>query len=162
MACKKEFVRHLPGRIVGETVDFSGRRGFCLTLQTREQHIRREKATSNLCTNQALAALSSLVALLWYGKEGIQKLALTNFQRASYLRELLKSFDPPPGDIFNEFPLSFGYPHDKVEAHFRSRGIQPGVRGEGDQFIVAVTETKTVEDLQAYARAAKELNENDL
>src|ERR1700760_2320358 len=89
IAAKEKYLRQMPGRLVGETVDTQGRRGFVLTLSTREQHIRREKATSNICTNQALAALASLVAMLWYGKVGIRKLALTNFQRTSYLREKL-------------------------------------------------------------------------
>jgi len=90
VACKQALLRQLPGRIVGETVDKQGRRGFVLTLQAREQHIRREKATSNICTNQALAALASLIVMLWYGKEGLPQLALTNYQRAAYLKQQLE------------------------------------------------------------------------
>src|ERR1700760_3920679 len=104
----------MPGRLVGETVDRSGKRGFVLTLQAREQHIRREKATSNICTNQALAALASLVAIMWYGKKGLPKLALTNYQRAAYLKRHLCAI---PGveplsqaAHFNEFAVKFPIP----------------------------------------------------
>lgn len=165
IACKEALVRQLPGRIVGETLDRNGRRGFVLTLQAREQHIRREKATSNICTNQALAALSSLIAMLWYGKTGVKELALTNYQRAAYLRENLASI---PGIslfnralVFNEFVIKFDRPAKDVQNHFRARFIEPGLHlGVYDpklenHFLVAVTETKSQSQLDAYLALAK-------
>src|SRR5262249_5025964 len=114
MACRQELMRQLPGRLVGETVDVEGKRGFVLTLQAREQHIRREKATSNICTNQALAALASLIALLWYGKEGMRVWALTNYQRTEYLKQQLSRLSGvhvwQQAPTFNEFIVDFKRP----------------------------------------------------
>lgn len=167
LACKKEFVRQMPGRIVGQTIDKNGERGFVLTLQAREQHIRREKATSNICTNQALSALASLIAILWYGKEGVEKLALTNYQRAFYLQDQLKKIPSitimEGGPIFNEFVATFKKPLPEILKKFRSKGIEPGVNLEPyypkleNSLLIAVTETKTIEDLNHFIEVAKDL-----
>jgi len=167
IACRQDLVRQMPGRIVGETKDTQGRRGFVLTMQAREQHIRREKATSNICTNQALAALASLIAILWYGKQGVHDLALANFQRAAYLKKALLSLSGVESlgnkPIFNEFAIRFPVPIEKVIRHFHSRGIEPGLDlgryypALRDYLLVAVTETKNRAQLDRYAAIAKEL-----
>lgn len=167
MACRQQLIRQLPGRIVGETKDTEGKRGFVLTLQAREQHIRREKATSNICTNQALAALASLVGMIWYGKRGVKELALTNYQRSQYLKEqLLKvaGIENMSATTFNEFVVRFKQSSDVVQQHFRSQGIEPGISLEAyfpefkSCFLIAVTETKTKEQLDRYVETARKLS----
>ena len=103
IAAKEKYVRQMPGRLVGETKDKHGRRGFVLTLSTREQHIRREKATSNICTNQALVALMTTIFLTVYGKEGIRELALHNLAKAKYAAETLSAV-PDAKLLFNDTP----------------------------------------------------------
>jgi len=166
IACRKELVRQLPGRVVGETRDSKGRRGFTLTLQAREQHIRREKATSNICSNQALAAMASLLTILWYGPKGLAELALTNHQRAAYLKERLEKL---PGvttseaPFFNEFVVRFSEEAKRVQDHFQQERILPGIPLGRDypqmenSFLVAVTETKNRVQLDRYLAAAEAL-----
>lgn len=168
IACQENLIRQLPGRIVGETVDTQGRRGFVLTFQAREQNIRREKATSNICTNQSLAALASLVALLWYGKKGVKELALTNYQRTAYLKDhlekipLVEMMGNQP--FFNEFAIKFPANVEEVRQVFRSNHIEPGVElGQffphlKGFFLVAVTETKSQKQLDHYIAITESLS----
>lgn len=110
LACKEKYVRQMPGRLVGETKDIHGNRAFCLTLSTREQHIRREKATSNICTNQALIALMATVFMSVYGKQGLRELAAQNLSKAHYLGSKLKRRFSGP--YFNEFVAETGKPEE--------------------------------------------------
>ena len=166
IACKESFLRQLPGRIVGETVDTEGKRGFTLTMQAREQHIRREKATSNICSNQALCALASLVTMLWYGPEGLKKLALTNFQRSSYLKTNLEKingitpFNTSPH--FNEFTINLNTPIEPILTYFRKHSIEPGISTEiyfpefENTLLICVTETKNKYQLDKYIQTMKD------
>jgi glycine dehydrogenase subunit 1 len=130
MACRKEYLRQFPGRIAGATRDAEGKRGFTLTLSTREQHIRREKATSNICTNQAWCALRATIFLETMGRSGMRELAYQNIQKANYALDALtaskgvrKKFSGP---IFNEFVLEFPGGWKKIDEHLRSHGVLGG------------------------------------
>ncbi len=131
IACKEKFLRQMPGRLVGETKDVNGKRGFVLTLSTREQHIRREKATSNICTNQALVALMVTIFMTVYGKQGLRELAEQNLAKAEFLRKsLLKNgarsvFDGAPR--FHEFVLDASAPAAEVNAQLLEQGIIGGL-----------------------------------
>lgn len=131
MACKKDYVRQFPGRIAGETTDAEGKRGFVLTLSTREQHIRREKATSNICTNQTWCALRATVFLETMGREGMRELAHQNIQKANYALEKLAGIKGVKrrfsGPVFNEFVLEFAGGWPKVEGFLRKNGVLGGL-----------------------------------
>jgi glycine dehydrogenase subunit 1 len=124
LACKEKYVRQMPGRLVGESKDLNGNRAFCLTLSTREQHIRREKATSNICTNQALIALMATVFMSVYGKEGLRELAVQNLSKAHYLgSKLNRRFSGP---YFNEFVAQAKDP-DKINCELEHKRIIGGL-----------------------------------
>lgn len=165
IATTKKLMRKMPGRIVGETVDKDGKRGFVLTLQAREQHIRREKATSNICSNQALCALTALVHTSVVGKKGFRKVAELCIQKANYARGVFNEIEGAEvvfdGPHFNEFVLRISRP---VEDLFDAMGrtFEPGIRlnrwyGDlADCLLVAVTELNTKEDIDNYARRLKD------
>lgn len=160
LASSKALVRRLPGRLVGLTEDSAGKRAFCLTLQAREQHIRRERAASNICSNQALCALAACVNMTLLGKSGIRELAEINLDRAYYLRSrisTLKQFEVNlEQPIFNEFTVISKKPFEKTEKKLLEQNIFPGISLEKfypelkNQFIVCATETKTKEDLDKF------------
>jgi glycine dehydrogenase subunit 1 len=166
MACRKEYVRQLPGRITGQTTDVDGLRGFVLTLATREQHIRRERATSNICTNQALCALRATIFLESLGKDGLREMAWQSAQKAAYALDALTALPGVrrkfSGPVFNEFVLEFPKPWVKVDAALREKGILGGLGLEGaygelkDCALVSVTELKRKDDIDRLVRAVKE------
>ncbi len=131
IACKEKFLRQMPGRLVGETKDVNGKRGFVLTLSTREQHIRREKATSNICTNQALVAMMVTIFMTVYGKQGLRELAEQNLAKAAFLRrQLLEAgattlFDGSPR--FHEFVVNAGVPAEQLNEELLAKGIIGGL-----------------------------------
>ena len=131
-AAAEEHIRRMPGRIAGETTDVDGRRGFVLTLQTREQHIRREKATSNICTAQVLNALAGVIYLSWLGRRGVVELAELMLQRTDYARRTLAAL---PGvralheqPVVREFAIALDAPVERVDRPLPGRGRQPGLR----------------------------------
>ena len=157
LAAKTDFIRRLPGRIVGQTTDLDGDRGFVLTLQTREQHIRREKATSNMTTNQTLLALGGLVTLAWLGPQGLREVGETCMSLAAYAREridLPQAFDQP---FFKEVALRTPRPAREVVRDARALGVHPGYalgrdyEGLDDVLLVALTEKRTPADVDRLA-----------
>ena len=167
MACMKDFVRQMPGRIAGQTTDVDGNRGFVLTLATREQHIRREKATSNICSNEAHCALRATIYLETVGKQGLRELARQNVQKAAYAADRLalvpgvrRRFSGP---AFNEFVLEFPKPWEAVDRELRAKGILAGL-ALGADFpglekcaLVCVTERHKKGEVDRLAAALEEV-----
>jgi glycine dehydrogenase subunit 1 len=147
MATKKDFVRQLPGRIVGETVDSEGKKGYILTLQAREQHIRRERACSNICSNEALCALAATVQLAMLGKTGIKELAELNLQKAHYLADKLKEkgFSILNKVFYNEFTVKVD-DAKKVAERLAKQGILVNAISN-DNLLLCVTELNTKEEM---------------
>ena len=162
LTTRERFVRNMPGRLVGETVDLEGKRGFVLTLATREQHIRRERATSNICTNEGLCALMATIFLSCLGKEGLKELALMNLSKTEYAKKAASkihgcrlAFSSP---TFNEFVLEIRGDPEKILERIRMEGILGGLPlgrfySELDQhLLVTVTEMVTKEEIDRWAK----------
>jgi len=162
LASRKELVRNIPGRIAGETVDREGRRGFVLTIQAREQHIKRHKATSNICTNQTLCALRALIFLSCLGKSGLAELAVRNRDKAEYAKAALAAVRgvsvPSGAPTFNEFVVLLPKKADEVVAALLKKGIAAGVPlgryypGMEKRLLVTVTEKRTKGEINLLAR----------
>jgi glycine dehydrogenase subunit 1 len=163
-AAQERFIRKLPGRIAGETRDVDGKRGFVLTLQTREQHIRREKATHNICTSQALNALAGVIYLSWLGKRGLVELAELMLRRTHYAREALGLEPLNPGPIVREFAVRVP-DLDALFEKARAERINPGHRLSSDYpeyedgLLIALTERRTKQDIDRLAAVVAEVRE---
>ena len=157
LAARNEYIRRMPGRIVGETVDTAGERGYVLTLQTREQHIRREKATSNITTNQTLLALAGLVYLSWLGPQGLRELGETCMGLGAYAKQRLTESGLelafPEQTTFKEFAVRLGRSATEAVGAARARGVHPGYAvgrdypGLDDTILVAITERRSTADI---------------
>jgi glycine dehydrogenase subunit 1 len=163
-AAREEYLRRMPGRISGETVDVDGRRGFVLTLQTREQHIRRERATSNICTAQALNALAGVVYLTWLGRRGIVELGELLLARTHYARESLAALDGVSklhdGPVIREFAVRLDADVAAVRRRCVGQGVNPGVdleqlTGRPEDrggLLVAITERRSRADIDRLSQ----------
>jgi glycine dehydrogenase subunit 1 len=164
IAARNDFIRRMPGRIVGETTDAAGERGYVLTLQTREQHIRREKATSNITTNQTLLALAGLVYLSWLGPEGLREVGEACIALAEHARKRLgRELAFADKTTFKEFAIRVGRPAQEVVREARARGVHPGYAlgrdypGMDDVLLVALTERRTPDEIDRLARTLDEV-----
>jgi glycine dehydrogenase subunit 1 len=164
LAARQDYIRRMPGRIIGETTDTEGERAYVLTLQTREQHIRREKATSNITTNQTLLAIGGLVYLTWLGPHGLRELGELCSGLAAYAKERL-GFPLlfPDKTTFKEFAVRVGRPADEVVAAAREHGVNPGYAlrrdypGTEDALLVCVTEKRTPQEIDRLAEVLAEV-----
>lgn len=164
-ACKEEYVRRLPGRIIGETVDAEGRRGFVMTLRTREQDIRRERATSNICTNEALMALAAAIYLSVLGKQGLRRVANLCLQKAHYLARRLTELPGvqmvyPRARFFKEFAISLPRPAEEVVQallpdYLAGLPLSRYEQGREHHLLVAVTEKRTRQEIDDFVQALR-------
>jgi glycine dehydrogenase subunit 1 len=167
LACAQKYIRQMPGRLIGQTKDIEGEIGYVLTLQTREQHIRREKSTSNICTNQFLCALASAIYLSTVGRQGLAEVARQCVQKSHILFEKLIALEgveiPYPGDFFNEFVIRTSRPASEVLQGLEKRGIIGGLdlgryqEEWAKDILVCATETRKPADLEEYAAALQEV-----
>lgn len=160
MCCTEKLMRKMPGRIVGKTVDNRGQRVFVLTLQAREQHIRRQKATSNICSNESLMALFVTIYMSVMGKEGVKEAAQMSYDGAHYLHDALIATglfsDKYERPFFNEFCVKYNGDIDRLQQRFIENGILGGVKVDADTLMFAVTEKRTKEEIDKLVNIAKE------
>ena len=160
MCCTEKLMRKMPGRIVGKTVDYRGQRVFVLTLQAREQHIRRQKATSNICSNESLMALFVTIYMSVMGKEGVKEAAQMSYDGAHYLHDALIATglfsDKYERPFFNEFCVKYNGDVDRLQQRFIENGILGGVKVDADTLMFAVTEKRTKEEIDKLVNIAKE------
>lgn len=160
MCCTEKLMRKMPGRIVGKTVDNRGQRVFVLTLQAREQHIRRQKATSNICSNESLMALFVTIYMSVMGKEGVKEAAQMSYDGAHYLHDALIATglfsDKYERPFFNEFCVKYNGDVDRLQQRFIENGILGGVKVDADTLMFAVTEKRTKEEIDKLVNIAKE------
>jgi len=167
LCCKKAYVRQMPGRIVGRTVDVDGKPGFVLTLQAREQHIRRAKATSNICSNQALMATAATIYLSLLGSKGLKQVAKVSHANATKLRDRLLKIPGVDGvfsqPFFHEFIIRLNKPVKNILSALAATGIQAGYdlseeyRELGNSLLICATETKTDEDIEFFAKQLEQV-----
>lgn len=160
MCCTEKLMRKMPGRIVGKTVDNRGQRVFVLTLQAREQHIRRQKATSNICSNESLMALFVTIYMSVMGKEGVKEAAQMSYDGAHYMHDALIATglfsDKYERPFFNEFCVKYNGDVDRLQQRFIENGILGGVKVDADTLMFAVTEKRTKEEIDKLVNIAKE------
>jgi len=165
MCCTEKLIRKMPGRIVGMTLDNRGQRSFVLTLQAREQHIRRQKATSNICSNQSLMALYVTIYLALMGKQGMREAADLSYGGAHYLCEQLEKtgfmhlkYNKP---FFNEFCMTYDGDIDALQAECADNGFMAGVKVDEDTIMFAVTEQRTKEEIDELVDLIKQIREDE-
>jgi len=165
-ACKKEYLRNMPGRVIGLTRDADGKRAFCMTLQTREQHIRRARATSNICTNEGLCSLAASVYLSWMGSNGLENLARVNFEKGQKLAKKISSVNGFnilfTGIHFNEFVVKCSKNAKLVNSKLLKKGIQGGLiledfAGLQNCMLFGITEVHSDSDIERLVSALKEV-----